>query len=649
MSRNRWAVLVVSAAALLITAALAFAADPPSPTLAQGAAPFACFSRDGATTCATSRAVNNVISVAVSPDGKFVYAVAEGAVSGVLGSVSVYARDTATGNLTQLPGTSGCLSPNGGDGLGGTTCATAIGIRGARAIVVSPDGKSVYVGASEGTPVETIAVFNRDATTGLLTQPAGAAGCLTSATTNSDPACTTIAGPLNDIRQMVITNDNNFLYAAVPEDPAVATNDGAVLAFSRNPTTSALTQLSGTSGCISNSAAGCATARSLREPTSLALSPDGKQLYVAASEGRATTADTGALVTLQRNALTGVLTQSPGAAGCLNASGDDGSGAGTCATLTTGQSLYDANSIVASPDGKNLYLAAQGSGNLSLQFGTLNVFARDTTTGAVSQPATGACFSQDGSDGRNTPGKCTIGRGMHEPTGVAIAPDGSSVFLASSDAPAAVTSWARDTTGALTQLAGTEGCISVDGTDGATPPGSTCATGTAIEGATALATTAVGACSVYAAVEDVSALASFVCAQQPAVPPTTTTPTTTTPTTTMPTTTTPVVVPPAKKPGLAALDARNVFVLPSAKSCLSKRSFRIRLKLPKGVTPASATVLVNRKRVTTAKGERLTAGVNLKGLPKGTYTVSITLKTADGRSVKATRRYKTCAKKKARR
>ncbi len=105
--------------------------------------------------------------------------------------------------------------------------------------------------------------------------------------------------------------------------------------------------------------------------------------------------------------------------------------------------------------------------------------------------------------------------------------------------------------------------------------------------------------------------------------------------------------PPAKTPSPAAakLNAGKVFTLPSAKTCLSKRAFRIRLKLPSGVKPASATVLVNGKRVKTLKAKQLTAGINLRGLPKGRFTVAITLKTSDGRTVKTSRRYRTCTKK----
>jgi hypothetical protein len=112
----------------------------------------------------------------------------------------------------------------------------------------------------------------------------------------------------------------------------------------------------------------------------------------------------------------------------------------------------------------------------------------------------------------------------------------------------------------------------------------------------------------------------------------------------------------AEAPGESVLDAADqtplpaikpsaVFTLPSAKRCASRRSFRIRLKAPKGVKLASATVRVNNKLVKTVTGKRLTAPVDLRGLPKGRFTVKVEAKTTDGRVVRDTRTYRTCVKR----
>lgn len=105
--------------------------------------------------------------------------------------------------------------------------------------------------------------------------------------------------------------------------------------------------------------------------------------------------------------------------------------------------------------------------------------------------------------------------------------------------------------------------------------------------------------------------------------------------------------PPATAPAKpATLVASRVFVLPSAKACISRRAFRIRLRVPVGVTAKTATVLVNGKRTKLIKGARLTAPIDLRGLPKGKVTVKITLTTTDGRSVTSARTYRTCVAKK---
>ena len=83
--------------------------------------------------------------------------------------------------------------------------------------------------------------------------------------------------------------------------------------------------------------------------------------------------------------------------------------------------------------------------------------------------------------------------------------------------------------------------------------------------------------------------------------------------------------------------------LPAARKCLSQRNFRIRLKQPPGVAIASARVVVNGKRVKVRKvSGRFTARVDLRGLPRGRFTVKITVKTKSGLTLKGQRRYRTC-------
>jgi len=108
----------------------------------------------------------------------------------------------------------------------------------------------------------------------------------------------------------------------------------------------------------------------------------------------------------------------------------------------------------------------------------------------------------------------------------------------------------------------------------------------------------------------------------------------------------PAPTPAPAKPALATLPkVASVIVQPSAKQCVSRRNFRIRLKQPKGFTLKSASVSVDGRRVATRSGKRVTAPVDLRGLPKGRFTVKIAVTLTDGRKVTSSRRYRTCAPK----
>jgi hypothetical protein len=94
--------------------------------------------------------------------------------------------------------------------------------------------------------------------------------------------------------------------------------------------------------------------------------------------------------------------------------------------------------------------------------------------------------------------------------------------------------------------------------------------------------------------------------------------------------------------------ANGVVSAPSNRRCISRRSFRIRIRQRRGIRVISAVVRVNGRQVRVLRGRRLTAPVNLRGLPRGRYTVTIRLFTADGRLITGTRRYRTCAPKRRR-
>ena len=104
----------------------------------------------------------------------------------------------------------------------------------------------------------------------------------------------------------------------------------------------------------------------------------------------------------------------------------------------------------------------------------------------------------------------------------------------------------------------------------------------------------------------------------------------------------PAAAPPAARPP-PAFGPGGIVVAPSNRRCLSRRNFRIRLRHPRGSRIVAATVRVNGRRVATRRGRRVTAPVDLRGLPRGRYTVSITALLDTSRVVRGVRRYRTCA------
>ena len=107
--------------------------------------------------CADGHSLLAAISVAVSPDGKSVYVAAPGGVARLN-------RNVTTGAIAQPPGTAGCISETGAG-----PCANGHGLDSVFDVAVSPDGKNVYVASGGGA----VARFNRNTTTGAITQPPG--------------------------------------------------------------------------------------------------------------------------------------------------------------------------------------------------------------------------------------------------------------------------------------------------------------------------------------------------------------------------------------------------------------------------------------------------------------------------------------------
>jgi streptogramin lyase len=132
-----------------------------------------------------------------------------------------------------------------------------------------------------------------------------------------------------------------------------------------------------------------------------------------------------------------------------------------------------------------------------------------------------------------------------------------------------------------------------------------------------------------------------------ATPPPTTTPGTSTTTTTTSSTTTTPKGKPTTTPPLA-----TVLGLPSAQQCLSRRGLVVHVHAPPGQKLLSVKLWLGRKVLrsetfTKTKNNKVPPTlIDLRGLPKGTFTLTIVVETKAGKTYRATRTYHACRPRK---
>ncbi|HXD65763.1 MAG TPA: Ig-like domain-containing protein [Solirubrobacteraceae bacterium] len=445
--RGAPALLAVTLA--LAMSATATAAPPPVGGLTPLAGQAGCVTVvGGSATCAQARGVDGASSAVVSPDGDNVY-LASYAVGRQEG-LAVFTRDAATGGLAQLPGAAGCLTADGTSALGPNTCTTVrgFGVGDGRDLAITSDGRWAYLvnqHAQPSDPPSAIVLLRRDPTTGALTQLPGSAGCISSNGSSQD-------GP--DTCQTLATLGRPFGISISPDDHSVYVTDYAtpsrIHVLSRDPVTGALSEVQ----CLSESPApaGCAVGRVLGNSKSVVLSPNGSHAY---------SGDTHGVSIFDRDLASGLLTQASGTAGCLTDTGNDDTGASTCAT---GRVLSGADALAISPLGATLYVAAADDHGVS-------VF-HVADDGSLTQLAgIEGCITLSGSDGLGGL-SCATARALTFPFGLAVSPDGRSLYVTADDnrsADGAAVFAVDPATGAATQLPGTAGCITADGTSSGVP------------------------------------------------------------------------------------------------------------------------------------------------------------------------------------
>ncbi len=357
-----------------------FRRNPKTGALGQPSGAAGCVAAKGAFECGKAIGLNGPNSVAISPNGRNVYVTSRGS-----NSVTAFQRNRSTGALHQLPGAAGCVS-----GVPLPGCATGTALLGPDVVVVSPDGKNVYVGSFFGNAV---VAFGRDSATGAIGQLPGSAGCIAEATSGCAPGLA-----LGAPEGMAISGDGKSVYVA-------AALSNAVVVLSRDPSTGTLTQASGGSGCIVDAAlTGCTTGVQLSGANAVAVSPGDDDAYVTSLFSNSVTAFT-------RSSSSGGLTQKEGTSACLvwlRAVG-----------CSFGRALSSPEGLALSPDGANVYTAAFATG-------AIDVLDRSAESGVVAQkPGLAGCVAT-----RSVPG-CTHGRALRGVSSIALSPNGRYLYSTS--------------------------------------------------------------------------------------------------------------------------------------------------------------------------------------------------------------------------
>ncbi len=373
-----------------------------------------CISSDGSGgECATATAINGVTTVWTSPDGANAYAL-----TGTNSSIAAFARDEETGSLTQLSGTDGCISATGNSGA----CEIGTFLGGLSVFTFSDDGRTIY-GASQAD--KALLIFDRDPASGAITQRAGVNGCFHD--TGGSGQC--VDAVALDAPVMALIDDSEMhLY--------LSTGTGIAI-FDRDPVTGDLTQKPGTAGCITATGHGgqCQTGIAVDGANSMALSSDGGNLYVSAT-------NSDAVAIFDVDPETGEIDQKAGAAGCISLTGTGGA-------CTQGVALDNANSGTLSNDGQNYYVMST-TGN------SIAIFDRDLETGVLTQKAgTAACISDDGSGGL-----CGDAAAPMQGTYSGFLTSDDRNFITNASTSGAVVTFNRDmVTGDLIPVTGEEFCV----------------------------------------------------------------------------------------------------------------------------------------------------------------------------------------------
>ncbi len=233
----------------------------------------ACFNQLGMDGCTTDSVVRNVNAVVIASDGHVAYATGEG---GITTTFIVSYRIDQNGALSAR---SGCVvdqpAASGGcrPGNQGFSDATDLAVApDHRVYVAGIDGGSDGAASPDPGGISALAV---DANTLALT---GAINCVEAGGAGCAPP---FVPDLRDANGIELSPDGQFVYAA--SQRGGGNDDGAVLTFTRDAATGAIGALV---NCVGETgSATCAAGDGISTASFLAVSPDGRNVYLGDADG----------------------------------------------------------------------------------------------------------------------------------------------------------------------------------------------------------------------------------------------------------------------------------------------------------------------------------------------------------------------------